>query len=738
MPPRHVLIIFLGILVGWGVPTVGCHAQNQRVIDSLHRTYPALNDTLRVQALAELCVSFRSSVPDSGFYYARQALALATKLNYQRGEGLGLLRLGSVHYHTNQIDSALFFYYKALQIFEEIPDGSHIASTLNNIGAAHSLRGDYKTALGYYLKAEKSAKHFGDIKGQAYSNVTLGSIYRIRGDTALALEHYLIARNIYQKVGDKGGQSMSLQSLGGIYSGRRNYDSAILMYRGALRLRTELGDRLGVGHNLNKIATNHRLRGHLDSCLHYANQAMKIYLTIQDQNGQASVYLNLAQVSQFKGNCDEALAHAHEAYWRCRKFNFREGLLQAALVLFTCHAKQGDFVKAYHHQSEYLAIRDSIFNQENNRLIAQLQADMENQSLVELNREIAGLEAEQFWQGLALGGVGLALAVAIGFVYALLRNVRQKQAANQLLAAQKAEIEMKNTILQVQTDEILAQRDALNAKTDEIARKNEDIMASINYAERIQSAILPSASDLGAHLPEHFVLFKPRDVVSGDSYWFAKVADPATGRAKLVLAAIDCTGHGVPGAFMSMIADTLLNNVVISHGLLAPEKVLDQLRLGVGQALRQGETRNSDGMEIGLCVLDLEARQVTFAGARIPLVYVQYAPGEVPRLHEIKGDKIEIGGPENHQRDHHFGAHTLSLPADKTTILYLFSDGFQDQFGGPQNKKFMANRFRQLLAEISLLPLDKQQVALRRTIDEWMAQGQQPQVDDILVIGVRV
>jgi serine phosphatase RsbU (regulator of sigma subunit) len=708
------------------------------VIDSLHRAYPTLNDTLRVQALAELCVSFRSSVPDSGFYYARKALALATKLSYQRGEGLGLLRIGSVHYHTNQIDSALFFYHKALQIFEEIPDGSNLASTLNNIGAAHSLRGEYKTALGYYLRAEEMAKHFGDIQGQAYSNVTLGSIYRIRGDTARALDHYLIARRTYQRVGDKGGMSISLQSLGGLYSGQRNYDSAILMYREALRLRTELGDRSGMGHNLNKIASNHRLMGNLDSALYYANRAMATYQVTKDLNGQAGVYLNLAMVSQRRGNCDTALVQAQEAYWRCQKFNFRDGLQQAALVLFTCYAKQGNFAKAYHHQAEYLAIRDSIFNQENNRLIAQLQADMENQSLVELNSEIAGLEAEQFWQGLALGGVGLALVVAIGFVYALLRNVRQKQAANQLLAAQKAEIEMKNTILQAQTDEILTQRDALNAKTDEIARKNEDIMASINYAERIQSAILPSEAALGAHLPEHFVLFKPRDVVSGDSYWFARVVDPATKRPKLVLAAIDCTGHGVPGAFMSMIADTLLNSIVISHGLLAPEKVLDQLRLGVGQALRQGETRNSDGMEIGLCVLDLEARQVTFAGARLPLVYVQYTPGEVPRLHEIKGEKIEIGGPENHQRDHHFGAHTLSLPADKTTILYLFSDGFQDQFGGPQNKKFMATRFRQLLAQVSTLPLAEQHQALQQAIGQWMAQGQQPQVDDILVIGVRL
>jgi serine phosphatase RsbU (regulator of sigma subunit) len=736
MRPRHVLVIFWGLLVGWWGPSRHCHAQNQRVIDSLHRAYPTLDDTLRVQALAELCVSFRSSVPDSGFYYAHQTLALATQFNYRRGEGLGLLRIGSVYYHTNQLDSALYFYHRALQIFVDLPDGSNLASTLNNIGAAHSLRGEYKAALGYYLRAEETAKHFGDIKGQAYSNVTLGSIYRIRGDTVRALDHYLIARRIYEQVGDKGGMSISLQSLGGLYSGQRKYDSAILMYRGAMRLRTELGDRSGVGHNLNKIANNHRLMGNLDSALYYANQAMGTYLVTKDQNGRASVYLNLAQISQLRGNCDTALVQAQEAYWRCQKFNFREGLQQAAYVLATCHAKQGNFAQAYRHQAEYLAIRDSIFDQENNRLIAQLQADMENQSRRELISEIDGLENKRFWQGLALGGVGLALVVAIGFVYALLRNVRQKQAANQLLAEQKQEIEQKSLILQAQTDEILAQRDALNAKNNEIARKNDDIMASINYAERIQSAILPSSAALGAHLPEHFVLFRPRDVVSGDSYWFAKVPDPASGRPKLVLAAIDCTGHGVPGALMSMIADTLLNSIVVGHGLLDPAQVLDQLRQGVGQVLRQGETRNSDGMEIGLCVLDPEARQVTFAGARLPLVYAQCAPGGVPTLHEIRGDKIEIGGPENHQRAHHFRAHTLPLPPDQKTVLYLFSDGFQDQFGGPNNKKFMANRFRQLLLDVCQLSPAEQQAAIGQALDHW--QGQHPQVDDILVLGVQL
>ncbi len=738
MPSKYCLPFFFWLIYAWLGPSNLLVAQNQRAVDSLHRIFPRLDDTTKVLALAQLCVSFRTSVPDSGFFYARKTYQQAQRLAYRRGQGIGLMRIGSVQYYLSNFDSALYYYKAALVVFEEIPDGSNIASVLNNIGGVYSVRGDYKTALGYYFKAEEEAKRYGDRAGQAYSNVTIGSIYRVRGDTVNALEYYRLAEKIYREMNDRGGLAISLHSMGGIYAGQHKYDSAIYKYREAMAIRTELGDRNGLAYNLNKIADIYRLKGMYKPALENAKQAMEIYRLLGQRAGQANVLINYAQIYQAQDDCAHAIGYGEEGLALARKLNIREGVSQATQVLAKCFAARGDYAKAYQYQVQHLAVHDSIFSQENNRLIAQLQIEMAHKGRAALISEIDGLENNQFWQWIALVGVGLCLLVSIGFVYALSRNVRQQQAANQLLGLQKKEIEQKNRILENQATKIVAQRDALDTKNSEIARKNDDIMASISYAQRIQSAILPAPDLIKGELVDHFVFFKPRDVVSGDFYWFAKIIEPGSGRTKTIIAAIDCTGHGVPGAFMSIIANTLLKNIVISNRFTSPGLILSALHQGVWQALRQAETHNNDGMEIGLCIIDLEEREVTFAGARIPLVLAQYSPEGVPELIEIRGDKTSVGGKLEPKRTNTFQQHTVQLPIDKKTVLYLFSDGFQDQFGGPNNKKFMAKRFRALIGEICKMNMDEQRDILRQTIDQWMAASQQPQVDDILVLGVRL
>lgn len=264
-----------------------------------------------------------------------------------------------------------------------------------------------------------------------------------------------------------------------------------------------------------------------------------------------------------------------------------------------------------------------------------------------------------------------------------------------------------------------------NAKVfRQLELQKNDITASIDYARQIQEAMLPTYESIQEYLPASFVLFKPRDIVSGDFYYFTA----NTKGCKMVLAAVDCTGHGVPGAFMSLIGNDILNGIVEQEGVTNADIVLNKLHRGVRNSLNQYNSSNRDGMDISLCVIDKQAKVVEFAGAMNSLVYVQN--GELKRL---TGDKVPIGG-EQREALREFHSHTIDISIP--TTLYLYSDGYQDQFGGKDNRKFMAPRFRELLYSIHQKPMIEQKIMLESTLVAWQQDNEQ--LDDILVIGVQV
>lgn len=260
-------------------------------------------------------------------------------------------------------------------------------------------------------------------------------------------------------------------------------------------------------------------------------------------------------------------------------------------------------------------------------------------------------------------------------------------------------------------------------RTEELAQKNRDIVDSINYARTIQEAILPERQYIFDHLQDAFILYLPKDIVSGDFYWFAKKDN------KKIIAAVDCTGHGVPGAFMSMIGNNLLNQIVIENGITDPGKILEALNKGVQRALKQGsETQDTnDGMDVALCVIDSDTDELHFAGAYRPLYYVS-----TKELDKTSGDKYPIGGAHV-ALDRPFFTKTKKLK--KGDSFYIFSDGYPDQFGGPKGKKFMGKRFTQLILDICELPMQEQRAKFEEALSDWASDYEQ--VDDILVIGVR-
>ena len=269
--------------------------------------------------------------------------------------------------------------------------------------------------------------------------------------------------------------------------------------------------------------------------------------------------------------------------------------------------------------------------------------------------------------------------------------------------------------VQERTEQVLEQK-------EEIEIKNEKITSSINYAKRIQDAMLPKVDFVKQYVDDAFVLFKPRDIVSGDFYWFNEYY------GKTIIAVVDCTGHGVPGAFMSMVGSQALNNIVNIKHYDQPDLILSELHKEVKSLLNQQDGNNQDGMDVALCVIDNDRQMLSFSGAKNPLVYVKEGELEI-----IKGDKFSIGGIQNDQ-ERSFHNHKILI--DEPTTFYMFSDGYQDQFGGPEGRKFMIKRLKDLLLNIHNKPLNEQKIILEENINDWMKEHKQ--IDDILVVGFQV
>lgn len=276
------------------------------------------------------------------------------------------------------------------------------------------------------------------------------------------------------------------------------------------------------------------------------------------------------------------------------------------------------------------------------------------------------------------------------------------------------------------TEEVVHQKEEIEAKNGELEVLYKHVTDSIKYAKRIQEAMLPPDSLLKQVLPNSFVLYKPKDIVSGDFYW----VDQKDG--KTMFAAVDCTGHGVPGAFMSIVGHNILKHVVNNNNFTTPSLILDSLNEGVSETLHHGheheEGQAKDGMDISFCTIDFKTLELQYAGAYNPLYIIRN--GEVI---QTKANKFPIGlflGEEKKK----FTNHTIQL--QKGDFIYIFSDGFADQFGGPYGRKFMAIPFRVLLMDIHREPIEKQKEILNKTLEEW--RGQLDQVDDILVIGVKI
>ncbi len=334
-----------------------------------------------------------------------------------------------------------------------------------------------------------------------------------------------------------------------------------------------------------------------------------------------------------------------------------------------------------------------------------------------------------FWQTVWFW---LLVTIVVAVVVIIYIRYRERKLRAEKIKLERIVNERTKEIRQQKT-EIEKQRDQIQLQNNLVTAQNKEITDSIHYAERIQKAVMPYYDFLDKTLADHFIMLHPKDIVSGDFFWMTQKDE------LVIVAAADCTGHGVPGAFMSMLGVSFLNRIVNELGITQPDEILNELREGIMHSLKQqiGEGKSKDGMDIALCVIDPQTRKLQFAGANNP-AYIIRKNGDEPELIEVKADRMPVA---IHIKMNPFQLQEVQLQPNDS--IYTFSDGYIDQFGGPKNRKFMKKRFKQLLMELNEKAMAEQQQILAKTIGNWMdhedeSGKKQEQIDDILVIGLKV
>jgi len=610
-----------------------------------------------------------------------------------------------------------------LKLGEELGDKNRIAIQLGNIGVVYDNQGDYPKALKYYFKALKMRKELGTKNLIASTLSNIGGVYREQSDYPKALEYYFKTLKMDEELGDKTGIAIDFHNIGSVYYSKGDYPRALEYYFKSLKIKEELGNIRGIAITIGNIGIVYKEQGNYPKALEYYFKALKMDEELGNKNGIARHLGNIGALYTEQKKYPEAERYLLQALEIDTAIGTLVGIKYRYEALSELYEQTRQYQKAYEHYKEYSIAKDTLYNEEKSKEIGKLEASHEYETqMLEQQKEhekqqalaAAELKRQRIIGYSFIGGFVLVLILA----FVIYRSFRQKKKANRLL-------EEKNTIIE---------------------EKNKDITDSIRYAQNIQSAILPHEAEIKKALPDHFIYFQPRDIVSGDFYWFTAHPRPlpkggesqrpessqnssAQRNGKCFIACCDCTGHGVPGAFVSMIGNDLLNQIIIEKGIEDPGEILTNINNGVKSVFtREGaEQQAQDGMDMTLCVFDKDLRTLEFAGANNPLLLMQN--GE---LNHIKGDKYAIGGDT--EIDYKFANHKIDL--QKGNTIYIFSDGYQDQFGGPKGKKFMSKRFRQLFIDIQTMNMEEQKEHLNKTIEDW--KKGRDQVDDILVIGIRV
>lgn len=728
------------LILGFFLANMMLHAQK---LDSLLNVYRTTSsDTVKVKVLTKMGWALMYQDQDSAIKIGYLGNYIAFKSGNEKFIGKGLSALGVYYWMKGRLDSGLHYQERALRVFKKMKFADGIATALGNMAAIYNDMGEFNRSIGVFEKAYKIADSLGNKKSMSGIAQNLASNYLKLGKFPLAFERYNMALNIAKEMKDDVQIALVTGNMGGVYFYIKDYQKALYYYQKALELHKSLNNPMNIARETGNIGLTYLNLGEIDKALENLHLAMEYRDKMADSQGKASTLVHLGTTYYKKKDYVKAAEYFNHAieisdkygymdmvsnatrdlgavYFKLKQNNKAEqcflkslgidsvsGDLSAVKMDYSSLAdmyyKTGKFDKAYRYFIKYSIVKDSLFNSEKSKELGKQEAASEYDRLqavtnaehkMELEKQDAISKLEKQRQNIWLiliSCVALGLSVIAVIIFSSLKLTRKQKLIIQ---------EQKNIV----------------------ENKNYEILDSITYAKRLQDAILVPETEFNQFFHDSFILYKPKDIVAGDFYWLHRVTNDL-----FLVAAADCTGHGVPGAMVSLVCSNALNRSVAEFHLQKPSDILDKTRELVLETFSKNHNEVKDGMDISLCLLNIKTGELEWSGANNSLAY--FSGGQ---MKEIKADKQPVGHYFNSQP---FTSYHVLL--NKEDVIYLFTDGYADQFGGPKGKKLKYKQLFEYLTFISGMPCSAQKEYLDMKLEEW--RGNLEQLDDICIIGIKV
>ena len=689
---------------------------SQNEIDSLKLIAKSnAHDTIKLAAYNSLINHYWKTDLKQALIYSKINLSYAIKKKLDKNIATAYNNLSGTYYFMGDYQNALLYNFKTLAArLKKQKDGTTVgskkgvANTYNNIASLYLNLGNYNKSLEYNLLALKIKEDINDSLGIARSFTNIGNVYEKINNRTQALKFQKQALQLMLKLHDDHGISAAYNNIGNIQLKDRDYQNAKYNFEKAIEIRKKISDQEGLYTTYNNLGElNYELKNYAEA-KKYFELAWEYFSESSDPYLRTSILINLGEIYKFVNQEKKAEEYLKIAIGIAQTNKMPEIEKAAYDALAGMFYKVKNFEKAYVNLRKYNDINDTIYKIENSKKAAELQAIYDDahktnqieifkkekiQSELENSKKELELQKQRNFKNILLFGV--LVLVVLGFL--LFNRYSIKNKLNKQLEFQNLQI----------------------------ASKNIDITNSINYAKRIQDAILPPQKLVDRYISQNFIMYLPKDIVAGDFYWLERI------NGITFIAAADCTGHGVPGAMVSVVCSNALNRAVLEFGITEPGSILDKTRELVLETFNKSDEEVKDGMDISLLAIHdpinkNEPVLIKWAGANNPLWYV--IEGE---LCEIKAHKQPIGVTDNATS---FPTHSISL--NKGAALFLFTDGYPDQFGGSDAKKFKLKNLKELFIANAHLSTQEQKIAYISALENW--KGNLEQVDDVCVIGIKI
>lgn len=678
-------------------------AQKQKNEDQLMRSYLNLGNTYR-----------NLGTYDKSLDCYLKSLELSQKLGNKRIEAANYNNIGEIYRFQNNSAWALEYYEKALKISREIKDERQIASNLNNIGIIYFREKEFLKAEEYLKESLALSEKINNKRLQMLNYINLGNIFlkKSKGydegiETAMKYQNNAIL--LAEELKDQYNLSIAKRNLARCYMLQKDYAKAEELIKEALSIAEKIEARTEKANGyydmiLLKIKQGANIRDVVEYEMRYQDELN----TIQNEELTATI-AKLQNTYEYKQKEIENNLLRKENEIKKLQMLEAQMLQKQQQQENELLASQNNLLAMENKIKENALERERIMKEE-----ARIKAEKERKEKELLEKDALLKKQTLEKQGYLIVGIAIIAILTALLAFGLGRAYFNRKRFAQTL-------QLKNKEIEQQKEEILTQRDLLDEQNKALAYQKEEILASIRYAKNIQTALLPNPKRILSYFKDFWSFYQPRDIVSGDFYYFIE----RNGKAFLALA--DCTGHGVPGAFMSSLGIAILENTIVAKNITQAAQILQELDYTLYKSLNQeGENRQKDGMEIALCVIDKSQKTIEFAGANRPAVLVV----DGKHIQEISPDKQSIGG-ERENLERNFSSQIICF--EKDCKIYLFSDGYQDQFGSEKNRKMGKKNFQDILLQAIELPFDKQATFIQEKFETW--KGKNEQIDDVSVIG---